>query len=190
MKFRESELAHRYLDGGRGIEIGASAHNPFNIDGCIFVDYCADTDTIFKREEVELCGEAQQVDVVSNGDVLPFRDECLDYVLSSHVIEHIFDPIKALTEWLRVLKPGGIVFCIAPHKWRTFDKRRRRTKLRELIARHEGRIPPPDQDLHGHYSVWVARDFLRLCKHMQLEVIDWERRDSKVGNGFTVVIRK
>ena len=31
MKFRDSELAHKLLDGLKGIEIGAAAHNPFNI---------------------------------------------------------------------------------------------------------------------------------------------------------------
>ena len=32
MKFKESALAHKYLDGLKGLEIGASAHNPFGLD--------------------------------------------------------------------------------------------------------------------------------------------------------------
>ena len=32
MKFRESAIAHKYLDGLKGIEIGGSAHNPFGLD--------------------------------------------------------------------------------------------------------------------------------------------------------------
>ena len=31
MKFKESALAHRLLDGLEGIEIGGSAHNPFGL---------------------------------------------------------------------------------------------------------------------------------------------------------------
>jgi hypothetical protein len=32
MKFMESKLAHQYLDGLKGIEIGGSAHNSFGLD--------------------------------------------------------------------------------------------------------------------------------------------------------------
>jgi len=41
---------------------------------------------------------------IALGDELPFKDSSLDYVLSSHVIEHFFNPIKALLEWNRVIK--------------------------------------------------------------------------------------
>lgn len=42
-----------------------------------------------------------------------FRDNCLDYVYSSHLLEDFEDTEAALKEWLRVLKPGGllIIFC-------------------------------------------------------------------------------
>jgi predicted SAM-dependent methyltransferase len=42
-----------------------------------------------------------------------FRDECLDYVYSSHLLEDFEDTESVLKEWLRVLKPGGmlIIFC-------------------------------------------------------------------------------
>ena len=39
-------------------------------------------------------------------------------------------------EWLRVVRPGGYVFIIAPHKERIFDKERERTTLQETIDRH------------------------------------------------------
>lgn len=42
-----------------------------------------------------------------------FRDACLDYVYSSHLLEDFEDTEAILIEWLRVLKPGGnlILFC-------------------------------------------------------------------------------
>lgn len=133
MKFRESKLAHKYLDGLVGLEIGGSAHNPFGLN-TKNVDYTADLDTVFKQEEIKLCGEALKVDIVAPGDQLPVPDNSQDFVISSHVIEHFFDPIKALKEWLRVVKPGGYIFVIGPHKERTFDKERSRTSLRELLS--------------------------------------------------------
>ncbi len=80
------------------------------------------------------------VHILASGDNLPFKNGTLDYVLSSHAIEHFFDPIKALKEWHRVIRPGGYIFIIVPHKDRTFDSYRETTSLSELIARHEGRI--------------------------------------------------
>jgi predicted SAM-dependent methyltransferase len=42
-----------------------------------------------------------------------FRDAVLDFVYSSHVLEDFEDTKSILTEWLRVLKPGGnlVIFC-------------------------------------------------------------------------------
>lgn len=38
---------------------------------------------------------------------LPFRDRCFDYVVSSDTLEHFYDPLHAIVEVRRVLKPDG-----------------------------------------------------------------------------------
>lgn len=38
---------------------------------------------------------------------LPFRSETVDTVVASHVLYHVPDQFSALTEFLRVLRPGG-----------------------------------------------------------------------------------
>lgn len=38
---------------------------------------------------------------------LPFRSECFDMVVASHVLEHCENPARALLETRRVLKRGG-----------------------------------------------------------------------------------
>lgn len=189
IRFRQSMLALQYLNGLDGLEIGGSAHNPFGLN-TKNVDYRAELDTVFKKAEIELCGEALKVDIVAPGDALPVPDESQDFVVSSHVIEHFFDPIKTLREWERVVRPGGYIFIIAPHKERTFDKHRPRTTLSELIARHDGRIPAPAHDTHEHYSVWITQDLLALCRYLNLHVVEYQDVDDKVGNGFTVVVKK
>jgi ubiquinone/menaquinone biosynthesis C-methylase UbiE len=42
-----------------------------------------------------------------------FRDETLDFVYSSHLLEDFDDPEPVLREWLRVLRPGGklVLYC-------------------------------------------------------------------------------
>lgn len=188
IKFQESQLAHYLLDNLRGIEIGGSAHNPFGLN-TLNIDYTDDYSTGFKNGEVEMCGEFLEVDIVAPGDDLPFKNNIWDFVISSHVIEHFYDPVKTVEEWLRVVKPGGFVFIIAPHKERTFDRDRPRTTLAEIVDRHE--FPnPPVPDHHGHYSVWITEDFLEICNYYNWPVIAWQDVDDKVGNGFTIVIQK
>lgn len=41
-------------------------------------------------------------------------DGSLDFVHSSHCLEHMVDPQVALTNWLRILRPGGHLICIVP----------------------------------------------------------------------------
>lgn len=188
MKFKDSSLAHKYLDGLDGVEIGGSAHNPFHIAGCRNIDYTASMETVFKLEEVKVCGEAMQVDIVADGAHLPLEDGSQDYVLSSHVLEHFRDPIGCLKEWMRVLKPGGYIFAIIPHCDRTFDKGRPITSAVELFERHMGKIADPKTD--AHHNVWRMEDFLDLADLMELVVVDSQDPDDKVGNGFTVVMRK
>ena len=196
--FSPSALANKYLEGKKGIEIGGSYHNKFDLD-TLNVDY-TDEITVFKKMEMETCGQYMKVDVVAEGDNLPFSDNSWDFVINSHVLEHFFDPIKTINEWLRVIKPGGYLFMIIPHKERTFDRDRPRTMLQELIYRHHGLMKKPEikddntiseenlRDLH--YSIWITEDVLELCKYMNLNVVEYQDVDDKVGNGFTIVIKK
>jgi ubiquinone/menaquinone biosynthesis C-methylase UbiE len=43
---------------------------------------------------------------------LPFDDGQFDAVFSSSVLEHLVDPVKALSEMRRVLKPGGLTAIV------------------------------------------------------------------------------
>ena len=187
IKFPESALAHRYLDGMQGLEIGGSTHNPFGLN-TKNVDYTAETNQ-YKKLEEKFVGQALPVDIVAPGDAIPLPDNSQDFVVSAHVIEHFPDPIKALREWYRLIRPGGYIFMIVPHKERTFDKDEPRTTLRELIDRHEGKvISHPNKN--DHSSVWVTEDMIELVKYLGWNIVEVQEKDDKVGNGFTIVIQK
>ena len=49
------------------------------------------------------------------------------------MIEHIANPLLALSEWVRVLMENGILLLIFPHKDGTFDHKRQVTSLSHLI---------------------------------------------------------
>lgn len=47
--------------------------------------------------------------------VSDFEDSSLDYVFSSHCLEHITNWREGLKEWVKKLKVGGIIFLYLPH---------------------------------------------------------------------------
>jgi len=51
-----------------------------------------------------------------DGTTLPFPDESVDCVFSSHCLEHIWFANAAIRDQYRVLKRGGFIVCIVPHK--------------------------------------------------------------------------
>jgi SAM-dependent methyltransferase len=76
--------------------------------------------------------------VVSDAADLPFPDSFFQGVIAVEVLEHLFEPQKAVQEFLRVLKPGGTLFVTMPNVayWR------RRLELLLL-----GRFDPLGDDL-------------------------------------------
>ena len=62
-------------------------------------------------------GGQNVTDIQGDGtDLSMFADESLDFVFSSHFLEHVQDYIPTLWEWWRVIKPGGHLVLYLPHK--------------------------------------------------------------------------
>ncbi|HRJ46989.1 MAG TPA: methyltransferase domain-containing protein [Opitutaceae bacterium] len=59
-------------------------------------------------------------------------DAGYDFLLSSHCLEHVANPLAALREWHRVVRPGGHLVLILPDPVHTFDHRRPVTTLAHL----------------------------------------------------------
>jgi len=190
MKFKDSQLAHELLDNSNIIvEVGASAHNPFNIicNEYYNVDLPKHYRSVYEKESEQLGEGIAEVHIEITGTELPFPNESVNAVISSHVIEHFFNPVKALQEWYRIIKPGGYLYIICPHKDRTFDKDREVTTIPEIIQRLD---VDHIEDGAEHYTVWRTEDFVNFVKAFGYIVTHVQDVDDKVGNGFTVVIQK
>lgn len=72
---------------------------------------------------------------------LPIEDASVDVVLSANLLEHVPDDVRALSEFHRVLKPGGLAGVIVPAGPGTYDYydaflgHERRYKRGELAAK-------------------------------------------------------
>lgn len=92
--------------GGIGLEPGCGqAISPF----CIGTDYYA-------GGSHPVYGGGYYPHVRSMGEVLPFKNEVFDFIVSHHSLEHMRDIENTLREWLRVLKAGGRIAIVMPDK--------------------------------------------------------------------------
>jgi SAM-dependent methyltransferase len=104
-----------------GVEIGAFKYpvpgiTPFYVD-CF---------TEFGTETVA-------ADFYGHACLLPFYNNSLDYVVASHVLEHVANPVAALAEWYRVLRPGGLIYLVVPDRRFTWDRPRAPTSVEHLL---------------------------------------------------------
>jgi SAM-dependent methyltransferase len=53
---------------------------------------------------------------------LPFRGEAMDALFAGELVEHLADPVPALREFRRVLKPGGILILTTPNRLRLANR--------------------------------------------------------------------
>lgn len=76
------------------------------------------------------------VDFIIKGKSLAadVKGKKFDYVIASHVIEHIPDTISWLKDVAQILKPGGILSLVIPDKRYTFDITRDLSKPADILG--------------------------------------------------------
>lgn len=77
-------------------------------------------------------------------DLSAVKANTYDFVLSCHSLEHVANPIKALKEWHRILKPSGAIALVLPDKEFTFDRKRQYTTLSHLINDFNNNVDESD----------------------------------------------
>ena len=136
-----------YFRNKVGLEIGGPSdvfrrHNLFpvytiaaRVDNCNFErtttwegEICEGDTFVFDETHTtgrQFIAEATDLDFIA--------DASYDFVLSSHALEHVANPLKALAEWKRVLKDGGLLVLVLPDHVHTFDHHRPITTLQHLV---------------------------------------------------------
>jgi len=77
-------------------------------------------------------------------DLKDIKSDSYDFLLSSHMIEHTANPIKALKEWIRVVKPNGHLIVLITHKNGKFEHRRPIKSLEKMIKEYERDVDEND----------------------------------------------
>jgi SAM-dependent methyltransferase len=155
---REANAARKRLAGhlhGSGIEIGPGPHPfrllPQGVD-VRFVDHWGLKErhelVAELRADVDLTHPGAGTDYVEPDIVADFNtdrlsviaDDTQDFVIASHVLEHLAEPIGFMAEIHRVLRAGGVTLILLPDRRRTEDRFRPPTPLDHLVAEHRAGV--------------------------------------------------
>jgi len=131
----------RYLDHATKEELRAKyAENPEaapQADGLVDVDYVWQPG----KRLIDVIGE----------------DAPLDFVIASHVLEHIPNPIGWLQQVAEILRVGGVLSLVLPDKRFCFDARRLVTAPAQLVDAYLTQTDVPTfQQIYDHESNFIG----------------------------------
>ena len=149
-----------------GVEFGPS-YNPVvpKAEGyTVFVIDHADEETLrdkYRGHPVDI-GRIEPVDAIDDGgeltNLLP-EGQQFDYIVASHVFEHLPDPIGFLQRCERALAPGGRLFLMLPDRRFTFDYFRPVSTLGDMLEAYlEGRTRHDPRHLYDHTAMSALRN--------------------------------
>ena len=107
-----AHVAHgTLLDVGCGIKPYERVFEPF-VDNYIGLDFSPESG--YRGNDADVCGDAAR---------MPIADSSVDTILCTEVMVNLPEPERAITEFARVLRPGGVLIITAPFVYPVHDER-------------------------------------------------------------------
>jgi len=91
-------------------------------------------DSLWQKQTADVAGRKITSDGVTCDGI---RDESYELVISWHCLEHMANPIRALRNWRRILKPNGLAVVSVPDRNETFEHRRPLTSWSHILWDYE-----------------------------------------------------
>ena len=144
-----------------GLEIGGPSgsgtiiyQNATNMDNVIFSN-----NTIWSNHTDEYNyyhGKKGKVIINDAVNISEVENESYDFCFSSHSLEHIANPLKAVSEWLRIIKKDGYIIIVVPEKSQCFDHKRNVSSFSTLLSQYEKNVG--EDDLSTLYEIFMNHD--------------------------------
>lgn len=158
MKFiplRRKYFSLKHIHSGSGIEIGAltdplPVHKQAQVK---YLDWISTED--LKKTYPEIANRnLVHVNFIDDGETLStIPNESQDFLIANHFLEHTENPLGTLLNFLRVLKPGGLIYLAIPDRRATFDQQRPLTPTSHFIEVFEAGC---DRSRIDHYCEYAA----------------------------------
>lgn len=127
--------------------------------------------------------------LVAAAEALPYRDDVFETIISNEVIEHVADDRHAVSEMVRVLKPGGRMVIFCPNRWYPVEQHGHYWKgeyhfgntplINYLPDRWRNRLAP-------HVRTYTAGGLRRLFDGQPVRIV----HHSRIFGGYDNIIRR
>ena len=104
--------------------------------------------------------------VVADVFNLPFKENSLDYIIASEIIEHVVSPAKFVRNLMNVLKPGGVLLITTPYK----------EKLEHSLCVHCNKLTTR----HAHIHSFDEKKLESLYTESELKLFEYKTFGNKV----------
>jgi ubiquinone/menaquinone biosynthesis C-methylase UbiE len=164
------EIFRPYVENKMGLDIGFGGRSIINT--AINIDQ--------PQPYQEGCSDSQHL----KGDARNlywFKDACLDYVYSSHLLEDFEDKKPILIEWIRVLKSGGLLILLLPDQKRYVKE----AEFLKVGLNHAHKDP--------NFSINTVKELLKdlpVVIDKEFEFYKMEGFSSDREYNFAVIVRK
>ena len=143
-------ILHKITLNKLGVEIGGPSYNTgifiyeraISIDNVIF-----SKNTIWSNhtEEYKYYKKKKGKVIINDAvNISQIQDNVYDFCFSSHSLEHIANPLKAIKEWLRIIKNDGFIIIVVPEKSCCFDHKREYSNFSTLLSQYENNVEEDD----------------------------------------------
>lgn len=142
---------------GKGIEIGPGASPQIYNSKKVDVSYVEEMSKERWQALYDSKGKrgAHKTDwsqyIIGTASDIPCERESLDFIFSSHLFEHLANPLGHLQKWHEKLKPGGRILAVVPDLDGTKDLRARPCTYQSLLEEYDEGIWTPQR---RHYEVY------------------------------------
>lgn len=116
-----------------------------SLDGCNFSTNTIWEGEIESGETYAYFEDKKGVQYISEAtDLSQIPDSKYDFVISSNCLEHVANPLKAIEEWVRVVKKDGLLLVALPNQEHNFDHKRSVTQFSHLLEDYQSNMGEDD----------------------------------------------
>jgi SAM-dependent methyltransferase len=115
------------------------------------------------KNALQRCKQKKLCVFPMSADNMRFKNNSFDALIAADILEHMLDDDKTLSEWHRVLRPGGYLILFVPafmHLWSKHDTLNHHTKrytLPELVNRCKNKRFSVIKSTYWNFMLYPAR---------------------------------
>ena len=147
--FSKQEILEKITCDKIGVEIGGPSYT-----GEVIYQKCKNLDNVVfskntvwfeQTEEYNFFPDKKGKVIISDAvNISTIENNSYDFCFSSHCLEHIANPLKAISEWIRIVKKDGFIIIIVPEKSVCFDHNRNVSSFATLLSQYQKDVGEDD----------------------------------------------